>query len=50
MATFAAVVGLRVPGTAVVDVATTAKTMPDFPAMWTSLVAPAAGADEAGAL
>ena len=41
MATFAAVVGLRAPGTRVVDVATTAKTLPDFPAMWTRLVAPA---------
>ena len=48
MATFAAVVGLRVPGTRVVDVATTAKTMPDFPALWTDLVAPAAGDAEAG--
>ena len=38
MATFAAVVGLAVPGTAVQDVATTAKTLPDFPALWTALV------------
>lgn len=38
MATFAAVVGLRVPGTTVQDVATTAKTMPDFPALWEALV------------
>lgn len=47
MATFAAVVGLRVPGTGVVDVATTAKTMPDFPALWTALVAPGDAAEEA---
>ncbi|XNZ00792.1 3-phosphoshikimate 1-carboxyvinyltransferase [Micrococcus luteus] len=38
MATFAAVVGLAVPGTTVRDVGTTAKTMPDFPAMWEALV------------
>ena len=48
MATFAAVVGLRVPGTGIVDVATTAKTMPDFPALWTALVAPGDAAEEAG--
>ena len=35
---FAAVVGLAVPGTTVRDVGTTAKTMPDFPAMWEALV------------
>lgn len=44
MATFAAVVGLRVPGTSVQDVATTAKTLPDFPALWADLVAPGAEA------
>lgn len=38
MATFAAVVGLAVPGVLVRDVATTAKTMPDFPRLWTQLV------------
>ena len=38
MATFAAVLGLRVPGTQVVDVATTAKTMPDFTQMWSEMV------------
>lgn len=38
MATFAAVIGLRVPGTRVHDVATTAKTMPGFPALWAALV------------
>ena len=40
MATFAAILGLAVPGTHVVDVGTTAKTMPDFPARWTRLVDP----------
>lgn len=48
MATFAAVVGLRAPGTTVRDVATTAKTMPDFPALWEGLVAPSAGAADRG--
>ncbi|MGD6978125.1 3-phosphoshikimate 1-carboxyvinyltransferase [Citricoccus zhacaiensis] len=38
MATFAAVVGLAVPGVLVRDVGTTAKTMPDFPELWTRLV------------
>ncbi|MFC4430534.1 3-phosphoshikimate 1-carboxyvinyltransferase [Citricoccus alkalitolerans] len=38
MATFAAVVGLAVPDVAIRDIATTAKTMPDFPEMWTRLV------------
>lgn len=39
MATFGAVVGLRVPGVRVVDVATTAKTVPDFPGMWQTMLA-----------
>ncbi|WP_447924896.1 3-phosphoshikimate 1-carboxyvinyltransferase [Georgenia muralis] len=34
MATFAAIIGLRVPGVRVRDVATTAKTLPDFTGMW----------------
>lgn len=38
MATFAAVIGLRVPGVELTDVATTGKTMPDFPRMWSNLV------------
>ncbi len=38
MATFAAVVGLAVPGVGIHDIGTTAKTMPDFPRMWTELV------------
>lgn len=37
MATFAAIIGLRVTGTEIVNVGTTAKTMPDFPAMWQDL-------------
>ncbi|MFC7402787.1 3-phosphoshikimate 1-carboxyvinyltransferase [Citricoccus sp. GCM10030269] len=38
MATFAAVVGLAVPGVNIRNIATTAKTMPDFPDLWTRLV------------
>lgn len=38
MATFAAVIGLRVPGVELSDVATTGKTMPDFPRMWSNFV------------
>ncbi|HLV05366.1 3-phosphoshikimate 1-carboxyvinyltransferase [uncultured Georgenia sp.] len=39
MAHFAAVVGLRLKGTEIVDVATTSKTLPDFTGMWTDMVA-----------
>jgi 3-phosphoshikimate 1-carboxyvinyltransferase len=39
MATFAALLGLAVPGVEVDDVAATSKTMPEFPALWTGLVA-----------
>jgi 3-phosphoshikimate 1-carboxyvinyltransferase len=35
-----AVVGLVVPGVQVLDVATTGKTVPDFPRRWAALVAP----------
>ncbi|WP_234985755.1 3-phosphoshikimate 1-carboxyvinyltransferase [Demequina sp. NBRC 110051] len=38
MATFAAIIGLAVAGTEVVHVGTTAKTMPDFPEMWTGML------------
>lgn len=38
IATFAAVVGLAVPEVGVVDVATTAKTIPDFPGLWRELL------------
>lgn len=38
MATFAAVVGLAVPGVEVVDVATTSKTLPDFVRMWSGML------------
>lgn len=39
MATFAAILGLAVPGLQVRDVATTSKTMPDFPQMWQAMLA-----------
>ena len=38
MAMAGAIVGLRVPGVEVEDIATTAKTLPDFPGMWTTMV------------
>ncbi|WP_062291540.1 3-phosphoshikimate 1-carboxyvinyltransferase [Demequina phytophila] len=38
MATFAAIVGLAVAGVHVINVGTTAKTMPDFPRMWTGML------------
>jgi 3-phosphoshikimate 1-carboxyvinyltransferase len=38
MATFGAIIGLVVPGIAIADVDTTAKTMPDFPERWTAMV------------
>lgn len=40
MATFGAILGLRVPNLALSDVATTAKTMPGFESSWTALVTP----------
>ncbi|WP_300766586.1 3-phosphoshikimate 1-carboxyvinyltransferase [uncultured Bifidobacterium sp.] len=38
MATFAAMLGLAIPGTRIKDVATTRKTLPDFPRMWTGML------------
>jgi 3-phosphoshikimate 1-carboxyvinyltransferase len=40
MATAAAVVGLVVPGVKIVDVGTTAKTLPGFTTMWEQMLAP----------
>lgn len=37
MATAAAILGLVVPGVLIEDIATTRKTLPDFPGMWTSM-------------
>lgn len=39
MATFGAIVGLRVPGCSVFDIATTAKTLPNFPERWDAMLA-----------
>lgn len=39
MATFAAIIGLAVPGVLVRDIATTGKTIADFPGMWHRMVA-----------
>lgn len=39
MATFAAMIGLVVPGVRVTNVATTRKTIPDFPGMWNAMLA-----------
>lgn len=38
MATFAAMIGLAVRGITVVDIATTRKTLPDFPGMWQAML------------
>jgi 3-phosphoshikimate 1-carboxyvinyltransferase len=39
MATAGAIVGLRVPGVEVDDIATTSKTMPEFPRLWADMLA-----------
>ncbi|OBF27987.1 3-phosphoshikimate 1-carboxyvinyltransferase [Mycobacterium sp. ACS4331] len=39
MATAGAIIGLRVPGVEVEDIATTAKTLPDFPQLWADMLA-----------
>lgn len=38
MATFAAMIGLAVPGVRIVNVETTRKTLPDFAGMWTGML------------
>ena len=38
LATAGAVIGLAVPGVEVENIATTAKTLPDFPGLWSSLI------------
>lgn len=50
MATAGAILGLAVPDVEVEDIATTAKTMPDFPQLWEAMLAqgPAADEDTAG--
>ena len=39
MATAGAIIGLRTPGVEVENIATTAKTLPDFPQMWADMLA-----------
>ncbi len=39
MATAGAIAGLRVPGVEVDDIATTSKTLPDFPGLWADMLA-----------
>ena len=39
VATFGAIIGLRVPGVRVENIATTAKTLPQFPALWGEMLA-----------
>src|ERR1700761_5765026 len=43
MATAGAIVGLRAAGVEVDDVGTTAKTLPDFPRLWTNMVGKSSG-------
>jgi 3-phosphoshikimate 1-carboxyvinyltransferase len=43
MATAGAIVGLRVAGVEVDDIATTAKTLPDFSQLWTNMVGESSG-------
>jgi 3-phosphoshikimate 1-carboxyvinyltransferase len=38
MAMAGAIVGLRVPGVEVENIATTAKTLPEFPALWAAML------------
>lgn len=49
MATAGAILGLAVPGVEVEDIATTAKTMPDFPQLWESMLAQGAAGSAAPA-
>ena len=39
MATAGAIIGLAVPGVEIDDIATTAKTLPQFPALWAAMLA-----------
>ena len=45
MATAGAILGLAVPGIEVQDIATTAKTMPEFPQMWADMLAQGTASD-----
>ncbi len=39
MATAGAIIGLAVPGVEIDDIATTAKTLPQFPSLWAAMLA-----------
>lgn len=45
MATAGAIIGLAVPGVAVDDIASTAKTLPEFPELWTRMLTPRSSTD-----
>ncbi|XAS63086.1 3-phosphoshikimate 1-carboxyvinyltransferase [Micrococcaceae bacterium Sec5.8] len=45
MATAGAILGLAVPGVQVEDIGTTAKTMPDFPALWAAMLVQVSSAE-----
>ena len=45
LATTGALIGLAVPGVEVDDIATTAKTMPEFPQLWQRMVEGGTGGD-----
>ncbi|MGP0222840.1 3-phosphoshikimate 1-carboxyvinyltransferase [Paenarthrobacter sp. NCHU4564] len=49
MATAGAILGLAVPGVQVEDIATTSKTMPDFPLMWEAMLQQGEGTNGASA-
>jgi 3-phosphoshikimate 1-carboxyvinyltransferase len=49
MATAGAIIGLVVPGIAIDDIATTSKTLPDFPGMWHRMLAAASTMEVSGA-
>ncbi|MEO5779516.1 3-phosphoshikimate 1-carboxyvinyltransferase [Arthrobacter oryzae] len=48
MATAGAILGLAVPGVEVEDIGTTAKTMPDFPQMWSAMLEQGSAGDRTG--
>ncbi|MGH7752061.1 MAG: 3-phosphoshikimate 1-carboxyvinyltransferase, partial [Gemmatimonadales bacterium] len=48
MATAGAILGLAVEGVQVEDIATTSKTMPEFPQIWAAMLVPGQAGEEAG--
>jgi 3-phosphoshikimate 1-carboxyvinyltransferase len=49
MATAGAIIGLVIPGIEIDDIATTSKTLPDFPGMWRRMLAEESTMEVAGA-